>query len=425
MHEQPGRHPRLGESRLEPQPLDVFEKDARPDNRLVLELEGGQMRVTAREPRQILECRPLAGERDAGIRPVELAEKPRRIENVRGRPFRPLPFDETDEEHLVELPIPSGLRVEKLDAGGTGTRCECLPFDPSTDHGGQARNRDRRIVQIVMSPPQTMQGRQHRAASAQMPLAQRIACRRNPVVCVEEREQRIELHGGAFFLHERAQLLRRSRGRLRGLPPSGISKRTQPIGASEVPFVAQAPVESGNIGSTKRHTIDLERKVGRAEQRDDGLAREVRRHELEHEIQRGGIGFGGKWQRIECLVWNAGIGKDVTRQIDVRQRALEHDRPPIEIRASGGLDRRGDGGELVLPVAAHRHLPLLRWDREHRPGRIVDDLFRIRRKLGFLETGHEFLEPIEQAGGDGCVRRHDVDLFELRHTRQQIEVGRP
>ena len=69
----------------------------------------------------------------------------------------------------------------------------------------------------------------------------------------------------------------------------------------------------------------------RAEQRDDGLAREVRRHELEHEIERGGVGLGRQRQRVEGLIRNAGIGEHVAREIDVRQRALEHHRPPIEI----------------------------------------------------------------------------------------------
>ena len=106
------------------------------------------MHLPARQPHQILECRAFARERDARVRPVELTQQRRRIEDALRRTLRPLPFDETDEEHLVELAVSRGLRIEKLHAGVPGARRERLPFDPSADHRGDARKRDRRIVQI-------------------------------------------------------------------------------------------------------------------------------------------------------------------------------------------------------------------------------------------------------------------------------------
>ena len=68
----------------------------------------------------------------------------------------------------------------------------------------------------------------------------------------------------------------------------------------------------------------------RAEQRDDGLAREVRRDEFEHEVERRRVRFGGERQCIERLIRNARVGKHRAGQIDVRQRPLENHRAPVE-----------------------------------------------------------------------------------------------
>ena len=226
----------------------------------------------------------------------------------------------------------------------------------------------------------------------------------------EEGQQRIELNGGPLVLMSARSSSAAARPP-RGLPSSnGAAYR-----AAEYPSSLR-PVESGTSArEAPRHPP--RRKMGRAEQRDDGLSGEIRHHELEHEIQRGGVGLGGKRERIERLIWNAGIGKDVTRQVHIRQRALEHDRPPIRsapppvFTAAAMEDSSSSRSRFTETARLGRH--------NRGRGGWSRDLVWIGRKFRFLEARHELFEAIEQACGDGRASRHDVDLFEMREARQQ------
>ena len=297
------------------------------------------MHLPPRQPHQILKCRALAGQRRARVGPVELAQERRRIEDALRRTLRPLAFHEPDQEHFVEFAVPRGLRVEQLHTRMTGARRERLPFDPSSNHRGDARELDRRIVQVLMGPPQAVNRREHRPARAQMPLAQRIANLGDAIVRVEKCEQRIELHRRAFCVGQRAQFLGGGDSRLRRLPSL---EGPQVLDAAEIPFVAERTIQGRDIRSPYRRAVDREREMGRTEQRDDRLAREVRCDELEHQIERSRIRLCRQRQRIEGLIRNAGIREHIPREIHVRQRTLEHHRPAIEIRRPGRLDGRRD-----------------------------------------------------------------------------------
>jgi hypothetical protein len=98
----------------------------------------------------------------------------------------------------------------------------------------------------------------------------------------------------------------------------------------------------GDVQPAYRGAVGLEGEMRRAEQRDDRLAREVRRNELEHEVERGGVRLRRQRQRVKRLVGNAGICEHVTRQIDIRQLPLEHNGPACEIVRTGSLHCGGD-----------------------------------------------------------------------------------
>ena len=80
---------------------------------------------------------------------------------------------------------------------------------------------DRRIVQVLVGSPQSMNRGKHRPARAQMPLTQRIANRGHAIVRVEKCQQRIELHGRPCLFCERAQLPCRGDS---GLAPLSIAR---------------------------------------------------------------------------------------------------------------------------------------------------------------------------------------------------------
>ena len=159
----------------EAQPIGVFEKHARADDGVVLELERRQVDLTARERHQVLKRRALAGKRHARVGPVELAQQRRRVENVLRRSLRPLAFDQADEKHLVEFAVTRCLRVEKLHAAVPARGANVCPSIHRRIMAATFDKLDRRIVQVLMRPPQPVNGREHRAARPQVPLAQRIA----------------------------------------------------------------------------------------------------------------------------------------------------------------------------------------------------------------------------------------------------------
>jgi hypothetical protein len=367
------------------------------------------MHLTARQPHQVLKRGALAGQSHARVGPIELAQQRRRIENAFRRALRPLSFHQTDEEHFVELPVLGGLRVEQLHARMAGARSECLSFNPSPNHRGHARQLDRRVVQVLVRPAQTVNRGEHGAPRAQVTLAQRIADFGNAIVRIEKRQQRVELHRRALLLRQGAQLRRRGDRRPGGLP---ALERPQVLDTSEISFIAEGAIQRRHIASSKGGAIDFEREVRRPEQRHNGLAREVGRDELEHQIERRGIRLCRQRQRIERLVGNTRVGKHVAREIDIRQRALEHHRAPIEIGCACGLDAGGDRGELVFAVATHSEWLRVGRDHEHRASRTIDNLVRIGRQLTFLEARHELFETIQQPRGDRRVSGDDVDLLE-------------
>ena len=165
--------------------------------------------------------------------------------------------------------------------------------------------------------------------------------------------------------------------------------------------------------------------MGGCEQRDNRLAREVRCHELENQIERGRVRLCGQRQRVEGLIWNAGIRKHVASEVHIRQGAFEHHGPAIEIGRTRRLYGRCDRRQLVFPVTAHGKRLRVRRRNENRASGVIDHIVRVVRQLAFFEAGHELLETIQQTRRDCRVRGDDVDLFEERQLCQKSEIGRP
>jgi hypothetical protein len=65
-----------------------------------------------------------------------------------------------------------------------------------------------------------------------------------------------------------------------------------------------------------------------------GNAGESGAHEYQHEIQCGGVRFGGEWQGVEQLTRQAGGPENRPGQIDVRERLMDHEGGALERRQS-------------------------------------------------------------------------------------------
>ena len=164
----------------------------------------------------------------------------------------------------------------------------------------------------------------------------------------------------------------------------------------------------------------------RAEQLHQRAASEVRRDRAEHQVDRRGKRLRRERQRVERLVRHLRVAEHLPRQVQVRQRPLEHDRRPAQRRrAPRVFSARTNSRQLLFAIAADeraRHLGARR--------RVRDDQHRCAATAALepdvLDAGQQALvQPLMEAGLEERFGRDDIDRLHARHAREQIEVRRP
>ena len=119
-------------------------------------------------------------------------------------------------------------------------------------------------------------------------------------------------------------------------------ERGQPRRVAEVLLLDQVAIERVHVLERRASRPSATNaRCGRSQQLDQRAAGESGGDRAEDEIDRGGKRLRGQRQRVERLVRHLRVGEDLPRQIQIRQRPLEHDRrPPERRRARRALQRR-------------------------------------------------------------------------------------
>ena len=129
------------------------------------------------------------------------------------------------------------------------------------------------------------------------------------------------------------------------------------------------------------------------------------------QVERGREGLGGKRQRVVRLIRNTCGSEDAAGEIDVRQRAFEHDRRAIqrhrrhvgELAATGGPETAGYRRQLFLAVARDKGA-----GSSFSVGRRQDDGSLAFRRNGrgcpreLLDAGQQIVQPLLEAGIELC-----------------------
>ena len=281
----------------------------------------------------------LVVERDA-FRPrrFELRDQRARIEHVAARTLGPLAFHQPHDLHVVEIGEARRLRVEDAEAARAGRRGEGLRAEPSPNRGrqlgdraGRRRDRDadrRRPGRRARWSPRRGRGggarcdrdRGGREMRAAVPLARRSAAIR-----------------AAAPVRVAAASAACAAGR--SAPVQVCDSAAKAIDAAKVALLRHRRVELGHRDAIDLNAFDLESEVRRSQQRHRRAAREVRGGAFEHDIDGGGVGFGGERQGVERFERQARAGKHFAREIEVRQR-------PRDDQADG-RDRLGGRAGLI------------------------------------------------------------------------------
>ena len=106
--------------------------------------------------------------------------------------------------------------------------------------------------------------------------------------------------------------------------------------------LGQDAVERRGIALADRRAVDVELQQVRSQQRDRGLARAAGARERQHEIEQRRIRLRAERQRVERLIRHARVGEHLLREIEIRQRALKHDRG--RTRTRGAVAARSRAG---------------------------------------------------------------------------------
>ena len=156
------------------------------------------------------------------------------------------------------------------------------------------------------------------------------------------------------LLRGRGRGVERTAGRRHSRQRARAASASRP--AREAPRRVQRPATPG-VPSRPRYFTLAQQRVGRPPRRPDRIDRSSRTsragaprtasaatpadrpatprvafgaHDLEHEVERGGERLGGQRQRIERLARHLGVREHAAREIQVRQRPLEHDGGPLQ-----------------------------------------------------------------------------------------------
>ncbi|HEY4957924.1 MAG TPA: hypothetical protein VII31_08925, partial [Caldimonas sp.] len=252
----------------------------------------------------------------------------------------------------------------------------------------------------------------------------------------EKRRQPCELDRSGRRLEQRLQRLggldddaqRRPR-RFVAVPVSG--EHAQPIALTQVSRIAQPAVERGDR-SRRQVSVRSARtcrplEVRRSKQRDRRVARELRRHELDDDVERGRERLGRERQRVEGVIRKARAAEHLASQIQVRQRPLEDDRRAVEMPGSGRSGRfhpARDDRKLLFAIAAHEQRKVARSSRRDQGRRRCRSGGANRASLDFLDAGKPVVHALMQTGGEQLLGDDEIDRLEAGKTRQQIEVHR-
>ena len=349
------------------------------------------------EPQQVPERRARAVERvalaaagigDGGQR-LEQREERRRIEHVAPDALRPLAVDQA-RRSARRRSRRSGRPARRRSAGPAR---RCAPQTSGCRASGESRRSERdvgRRVRIVCAVRAASddQRAEHRGAHAQPPRSRGVGLggeadrsdrarraasrsdRRDRPLAGQRRQRRaaaVSDRSGRRRCRLRATLVARARASI--APSAATAPRVDRGRRDSGPRRARNRARATTRGARPRRPARSE--MRRSQQRQERRAREIRRDGVEREIERGGIRLGRQRQRVERFERDAGVGKHVAREIEIRQRAADDERcamkrrrPMATFASSAGAPRR----ELFLAIAIAEHGVRIPWRGVTRTG---------------------------------------------------------
>ena len=102
------------------------------------------------------------------VRPPELRQQRRRIEDAAADALGPVLFDEPHEAHFVDVRVRGRGRVEQQHAVRAGPRRERLTVNPAAHRAGQPVDRERRVVVAGLRVGQRLERADDRRPRAQV-----------------------------------------------------------------------------------------------------------------------------------------------------------------------------------------------------------------------------------------------------------------
>ena len=281
-----------------------------------------------------------------------------------------------------------------------------------------------------MRRSQPREGRDDGRLHAVMPFDEHHRAAQRAIVGAEERQDRVQVGRRAAVLAERAQFFGNSGGSPGGalqrhrLPP--LAREPRQLGRlSQIPRLAQAPVERGHAVGADMGAACAKRELRGSQEPDQRASREVGGGRVERDVEGRRIGLGCERQGVGQLERQAGRGKHLPGHIDVRERPLEHDRRSrqrlLPLPARLPLDHPRDAGQFLFAIA---RLPEGRV-AAGRPDEVRHDGPGNRRLRHVVVLRQPAPQPIQQSGLERGVRRHHFQPGHAGDACQQVEVGRP
>ncbi len=321
-----------------------------------------------------MKARARRGQPIGFVRPAELRQQRRRIEDAAPDTLGPIQFDQPHQAQLVDVRVRGRGRIEQQHAVRSGARRERLTFNPPPHGAGQPIDRERRVVVAGLRVGQRLERADDRGARTL-----RVAPPRRPRPS-GWRSWVLTKSSSAWSCADAVGASRNGRSASAAAtaarsacPGVGARPATRALGAAVAlaPSVANeacptsAPRRSHPpkyfssrsrassaftraLTDTSEPSSSGNRQCGELEQIDGRGAVRRRDDEREDHVERPGERLGGERQRVERLIRTSGVGEHRARQVEVRQRALEHDGRPVGVARRGAHER----DELLLPVAA-------------------------------------------------------------------------
>ena len=416
--------------------VDVLNERRGRDDGVVLERERRERHATARQPEQIEELRPCAREPRLIRRPAELRQERLRVEDAAARALGPVAFDQADQTQLVDVGVGGGARVEQEHARRARPRRERLPFDPAPDAVRELGARQRAVVERRVGVAQHFERGEDGCPRAEMPIVDKS----ETLVRADEREDHLDLRrcsrrvGGGLEVRGNRRRQgqgplesRQAAGRRRGRVRRGHGRELrEPACAPEILLRDQRSVEPCDIGGRTWTPVAFEHDMRRRQELDDRRPCELAGEACKDHVHRGGKRFAGERQRVGRLIRDAAVGKDLAREIQVRQRTLEHDRRPVQSRGPPriGFHASNDVRQLLFAVSTDEGAP-----RPRLAGTGVGDRQNRRRRRGglalFFDARQQRVDALMETGGQHRLGCDDVQTLECGQPRQQVKVRGP